>query len=315
MRFVIDDAPWASGDESSEVLEAGLDSLSDRLDVAAERGEETGYYEGLWELPVISATTVSELLFERENRLGVGRDVRVRLARQLDKLAGHTFDEPTARFLDVEVNGTTLLSPAAGYALAAAQDRRAVACITPLTSGRLGAQPVSAGDVQAVVHYVSDEPTHVEFFRDALQLENADEDAFGALATSAFPRLRFVEGVWRGLRDLSRPYRDRRDQLIQVFSVLNDSGPEIFARKRHQLIEAEFMSLGVDISPENTETLADGVCRRARERKFKDDLLVFEWHVKLEAHQDRIHVHPGVESSDHLPIVGIITRHLPLPGD
>jgi hypothetical protein len=44
-------------------------------------------------------------------------------------------------------------------------------------------------------------------------------------------------------------------------------------------------------------------------------VLVFEWHLKLEAHQDRLHVHPGVEASDHLPIVEVISRHLPLPGD
>ena len=315
MRFVIDDGPWAAATESGEVVEAGLDGLSERLDVAAERGEETGFYEGLWGLPVIGDTTVSDLLFEQPSPLGIGRDVRTRLARQLDKLAGHTFDEPAAQFLDVEVNGATLLSPAAGFALAAAQDRRAVACLTPSTSGRVGAQPVSSGEVRGSVHYVTDEASHVAFFRDAIRLENADEDAFGALSNSAFPQLRFVDGVWRGLRDLSRPYRDRRDQLIDVFSVLNDSGPTIFALERHQQIEAEFMSRGVDISPENTETLADGTCRRARERPFGDQVLVFEWHVKLEAHQDRIHVHPGVEASGHRPIVGIISRHLPLPGD
>ena len=315
MRFVIDDGPWATGDETGEEIEAGLDSLSERLDIAFARGEETGFFEGLWGLPVVGTMTVSDLLFEHENPFGLGRDVRTRLARQLDKLAGHTFDEPTARFLDVNVGVKAILSPAAGYALAAAQERKAVACLTPSTSGRTGAQPVSAGEIRGAVHYVSGEPSHVGFFRDAIRLENAAEESFAAMSTSAFPQLRFVDGVWRGLRDLSRPYRDRRDQLIDTFSVLNDSGPAIFALGRNQRIEAEFMSRGIDISPENAETLADGTCRRARERRFRDEMLVFEWHVKLEAHQDRIHVHPGVKASENLPIVGIITRHLPLPGD
>lgn len=315
MRFVIDDGPWAAADETGETIEAGLDHFSERLDVASERGEKTGLYEGLWDMAVIGETTVSDLLFERENPLGIRRDARTRLARQLDKLSGLRFDETAARFLDVKVGGNTLLSPAAGFALASAQARQAVACLTPPTSGRMGAQPVSAGEARGTVHYVCDEPTHVEFFREAIRLENADEGAFAALSTSAFPQLHFVEGVWRGLRDLSCPYRDRRDQLIHALSVLNDSGQAIFALRRNQQIEAEFRSLGVEISPENTQTLEDGRCRRARERRFRDEVLVFEWHVKLEAHKDRIHVHPGVKASEHRPIVGIITVHLPLPGD
>lgn len=315
MRFVIDDGPWAAGNETGAEIEAGLDSLSDRVDVAFERGEKAGFYEGLWSMQVIGTMTVSDLLFARENPLGLGRDVRTRLARQLDKLAGHTFDESAVRFVDVDVGVSATLSPAASYALAAFQERRAVACLTPSTSGRRGGQQVFGGEVRGTVHYVFDEITHVSFFRDAIRLENADEETFGVLSMSAFPQLCFVDGVWRGLRDLSRPYRDRRDQLINTFSVLSDHGADIFAFGRNQRIEAEFMSLGIHISPENTETLADGHCRRARERRFRDEILVFDWHVKLESHLDRIHVHPGVNASGHKLIVGVITRHLPLPGD
>lgn len=315
MRFVIDDGPWADEAASAEAIELGLDDLSERLSVASDRGEDIGYYEGLWGVAVIGNTTVTDLLFGQERSRGISNDVRRRLARQLDRLGQHTFDEPTARYLDVEVLGKSILSPASGLALAAAQERRAVACLTPTSSGRRGAQTVSAGDAKGTVHYVGDEPSHVAFFRDAMRVENADEDGFAALSTSAFPRLHFVDGVWHGLRDLSRPYRDRREQLIDVFSVLNDEGPSIFGMKRAQKIEAEFMSRGVTISRENQETLTDGACRRARERQFGQERLVFDWHVKLELHQDRIHVHPGVDASEHQPIVGIITRHLPLPGD
>jgi hypothetical protein len=157
--------------------------------------------------------------------------------------------------------------------------------------------------------------TQVELFRDAIRIENADEDGFASLAPSAFPALAFVDGVFRGLRDLSRPYRDRRDDLILHLSALSDHGAWIFALQQNAKIEAEFMSRKITISRETHETITDGRCRRARERAHGGTTFVFDWHTKIELHIDRIHVHPGTAASGGRVMVGIIHRHLPLPGD
>jgi hypothetical protein len=315
MRLVVDDAPWAPDDVTKAALEDALHALADRILAATSRKERVGVYVDIWKLALVGEHTLSALIYDLDNPRGLGRDVRTRLARLFDKLASHTFDEGALPAIEADVHGARLLAPGIVLAWSAASERRAMACITPPSSRRAGRVAVRVNDAEQHVHFVADEATHTAFFRDAIRIENADEDGFAALAPSAFPELGFVEGVFRGLRDLSRPYRDRRDDLIFHLSVLNDDGARIFALEQNQQIEAEFMSRKVTISRETRETIADGRCRRARERTYGGQTLVFEWHTKIELHQDRIHVHPGTAGAGRRVLVGVIHRHLPLPGD
>jgi hypothetical protein len=41
--------------------------------------------------------------------------------------------------------------------------------------------------------------------------------------------------------------------------------------------------------------------------------LVFDWHVKIEPHIDRIYFHPPTSESGGRPVVGVIHKHLRLP--
>lgn len=315
IRLVIDDAAWAPDDVALDDLEDALHALADRILESTRRRERVGFYVDLWNLALVGRHTLSMLIHEGANPRGLGRDVRRRLARLFDELSSATFDETALPALEVEIGGAHLLSPAAVLAWSAATERRAVGCITPPTSARSGRLRVGVDGDHQLVHFVSDEATHVALFRDAIRIENADEDGFAALASSAFPALVFVDGVFRGLRDLSRPYRDRRDDLIHHFSVLSDHGAALFALEHNAKIEAEFMSRKITISRETRETILDGRCRRARERSHAGATFVFEWHTKIELHLDRIHVHPGVPASGGKVMIGVIHRHLPLPGD
>lgn len=315
MRFAVDDASWAPDEVVPEALEAGLDALADRLIEARERGEDVGLYDGFWGIHLVGAHRPEHLLFDAANPRGLGRDVRLRVARLLDQIAANGFDEGALPDVEADVAGARLLTPAAILAWAAVGARRAVGCITPPCSGRSGATAVAVAGEVRTVHYVADEATHVAFFRAAIELENADEDAFAALAPSAFPMLGFADDLWRGLRDLSRPYRDRRNDLVRHLSVLNDRGAELFALREHLKIETGFAAHGITISPETTETMADGRCRGAREATFDGRRLVFEWHTKIEPHVDRIHVRYVPAPPTNRVVVGILHRHLPLPGD
>lgn len=315
MRFVIDDAPWARDDVSLEMLETGLDNLADLIESTQSRGERIGIFSDIWKLALVGTDTLVSLLYEKDNPRKLAKTVRARLARQLDKIAGNTFDEDSLSALDAKIFGASLLAPAAIRAWQEVKERRALGCLTPQTSGRQGRVGVCVAGEEKPVYFVVDEATQVAFFRDAIQLENVDENGFGALAPAAFPNLCFVDGVWRGLRDLSRPYRERRDEIIYYLSVLSDHGAAIFALRQNASIESEFGSRGVSISPESTETMKDGRCQRARTRDYANETLVFEWHIKIEPHIDRIHIHPGTASSNQRIIVGIIHKHLHLPGD
>jgi hypothetical protein len=157
------------------------------------------------------------------------------------------------------------------------------------------------------------EPAHLaNLFRRAIFQEKVSEAEFATLAPLAFPDLAFVEGCLRGVRDLSCPLQDILETLMLHLSVLNDHGAAIFARKRGQGIEQGFQEHRVTIAPETGETMAKAKARRERERAHEGETLVFEWHTKLQPHQNRIHVHPPTAKSGGWVIVGIIHEHLTL---
>ena len=165
------------------------------------------------------------------------------------------------------------------------------------------------------LYFVCDESSHVEFFRAVVVEENADRQAFEALVASAYPGIDFADGALGGLNDLSVSFRARRADVMRHFAVLSDHGRAIFDLRRNQAIEDEFACRGITISLENTETRNDAACRNARTKSYRGGSLFFEWHAKIEPHIDRIHVHPGVPASDGRVIVGVLHKHLPLPGE
>jgi hypothetical protein len=308
-RFVLDDLPWANQEED---LIEGLDSLCERLDVARVRGEAVSCYAP-YEAFRVGRKTLVDLL---DPQSLLPRDLRVRLRIHVDRL--ETLDESSLQAFDVVFDNAEYFAPAVAWAGWNARQGAAVGCLTPscsLRRGRLHLSILGTTPLLAEVHFVSDEPSHVDFFRTAIVLERADESAFASLAPSAFPDIHFVDGVWRGLRDLSRPYHARRNELIRHLSVVNDHGAAIFALGRNALIQNGFREHGIEISPESHETIADTRCRQERERLFRGESLLFEWHLKIESHVDRIHLHPGTLKSGNRVIVGIIHSHLRLPGD
>jgi hypothetical protein len=81
----------------------------------------------------------------------------------------------------------------------------------------------------------------------------------------------------------------------------------------NQIIERRFVGFNVDISPENPNVYRDPDCRRAREITIGTTKLYCEWHAKIQAHQNRIHVHAPVKESNEKFIVAIVHEHLELP--
>lgn len=308
MRFVVDDAPWAPDDVAVGLLEEALVGLTERLEVAAARSEAVEVYEGLLWMQIVGADTLYSLLYEADNPRSLPHDLRLALGRRLDKCA--SFDELGLPSVDAVIDGVNHTSPAAVRAHGRIGERAATACLTPATSGRRDEAQVVVAGVPRAVRYVVDEPSHVAFFRDAFAVENADEESFASLAPHAFPELEFADGLWGGLRDFSRPYRDRRDELVTMLGALSDHGRRIFGLPQRDWI-AHFAAVRIEISPESSSDMKPP-CLRHRQRELRGETLTFEWHMKLDRHVDRVHVHPGTARADGRPVVGILTRHLPL---
>lgn len=308
MRFVVDDAPWAPDGAPSEALVLGLEDLARRLRAAVDRDETVVVYDDIWRMHLVGRHSLVDLLYDPENPANLPRDLRLAIGRALE--ACPSFDETELAEVDASVDGVALLSPAATLAHKNVGERAAVGCISPACSGRAGPLEVSVAGVRHTVHYVADEASHVAFFRAAFEVENADEDDFAALALHAFPDLAFADNLWRGLRDFSKSYRDRRDDLVEALGAFSDHGRRIFALPQSLWI-AEFGAVGLTISPESSNDMR-GRCLTHRQRTWRGKLITFEWHIKLDPHIDRIHVASGYGHTNGPPIVGILIDHLPL---
>lgn len=308
--LVVDDVIWSRTPVTNEALVEGLEVMAEMLRDLAERKEHVLAGDDLYEVARIEEASLYQILFVMRDV--VPQRLRVELQKRLDKVASIPASE--IEEIEVSVNGELHVTAAVSYGAMQARAGNAVGILTPNFSGRKGRLEVECAHETVGVHFIPDEPTRLVFVRGVL-VKVVDEDEFAGLSGSAFPRLHFVDDVFDGLRKLSKPLRDIAEDLVKHLSVLSDHGREIFDLKIHKAIEDRFRGHGVDISPENKETLADAKCLRARSRDVDGMTLVFEWHTKIEPHKDRVHVHSGATVTGGRVSIGVIHEHLPLPGD
>lgn len=330
MRFLLEEASWGwDGSDRTAYIER-IEQLLDRLDAARERGEAYAATRALLDQTIFDAHTLYDLLWSQDAPLRLPSEVRQRV----DALFGtirYWDDEMDWPAIDATIAGKAVISPSGALAHARVSEGSATACI-PLPGTWSGPCEVAVGGVVKRVHFVVDEASHRDFFRDALDVERVDGAGLAALAPHAFPDTFFLEGVWDGLRHFEGGYARVRDALHRLLSVLDDHGAWTFTDQTgrlsprepvpsgaaavpvtNQLIERRFRGWGLEIAPENPNVRADGECRRARERKLGSRTLYCEWHYKLEPHINRAHIHPPVPESGGKVIVAIFRDHLQLP--
>lgn len=183
----------------------------------------------------------------------------------------------------------------------------------------------------ASVHFLGDDRGRREFWREAIIIEGDDAASLQRHAVRAYPDLHFAEGALDGLGDLSGGYLAARREVRKTFATLDDGGawaftcpppavargeappPDPEARPTNQLIQTRFTGLGLDVAPEKPNVRNDRDCRIARETTIGDRTLYCHWHVRLEPHRNRIHIHEPVPENGYKLVVGIIAEHLPLP--
>jgi hypothetical protein len=315
-RFVVDESSWNVSLALVSDVVAALETFVDRLSVAREREEPVVKCSVLYEMEDVRA-----ILFDSPRRFDLDRDLRLRLMLEINRLGNWDAEElPNPDSIVIDGHACEM-APSVAWAHGQVELRRAVACLPLTAAGRRGLLDVELAGRTAAVWFVTDEREHVSFFRDAISLENADEDEFALLAPSAFPDLCFVDGVWKGLRAFGKPYRELRNTLIDIFTQLSDRGTAIFgwsetenrATASNHDIASRF--LGYQLAPESSYHLDDNRVREVRMRPFAGQNLLFSWHIKIEGHRDRIHIHPPIRESGGRVIVGILAEHLYLRGD
>jgi len=333
MAFVIDGSQWAFDGLSEFEVTRALETILERLATAAERGERVSVGEDLQTRHVLAELSIWSL-WSADSPVKLSFELRQELSAHLMRASCYLDEQEWPDGLvdpEVSIGGSaSACNVDVAWAHHSVLNGRAIACIGWKRKGKLQTRS-SAGLVE--VHFVADEPSHVAFFRHAIDIERDTEESLQRFAPHAFPDLFFLDGVWRGLSHFEGGYQEVRQELRRTLAVLNDHGQWIFSAPppalteddRHPgdpslspdrtLIKKRFKSRGLDVTPENSDVHDHKRCRTARERAIGERTLYLEWHVKLSPHINRVHIHPPCSESDNRVIIGIFHRHLPLPGD
>lgn len=302
-----------------------IDRFLDRIDMARQRNEQVMRSgRDIWDSPVNEDLTFYDLIYgdNPSQSAIVDPDRTRRLMIAIDRVAIWDDDPELLKLvgtLEVDVAGKQVFAPSLGLALACRAVPRVVGCLNFQSSGRAGALEVTAEDHVHPLHFVIDEDTHVQMFRDAIVLEDMDERAFESSAPSAFPGIQWVDGVWRGLGKFKRPYLEHREVLIKHLGVLSDEAARLFdelSATHPEQIAGNLGALGVDASDENGRTKRNAEARKDRTREFRGQDHVFWWHTKLRRNIDRIHFKWLRDDDDGRPgeiVVGVFIDHCHVP--
>lgn len=205
---------------------------------------------------------------------------------------------------------------------------RAVAC---MSLNRAGIYSTTSNKGTVQVHWISNKESTLQFWRSAIEIEGDTHESLRRLAPHAFPSLYIFPEVWNGLHRLSGGYLTHKDEIKRHLAEFNDHGtwaftspppaldrtepakPGPYKAPSNQIIERRFIGLNISIAPENPNVYSHPASRRAREISIHNKTLYCEWHAKIQAHQNRIHVHPPVKESEGKFIIAIVHEHLELP--
>jgi hypothetical protein len=144
------------------------------------------------------------------------------------------------------------------------------------------------------------------FYRSLYALENVREEDFLNLANDAFPDLDFAVGLRFSKLDGGYSWRDL---IVKHLSILNDDFLGVYVSEQGNSAQIS-ARIGIDVSIEG-ETRSSERLMAMRDVEFDGHVFRCEWHSKLEPHRNRIHFHPGDDSTGRKTLIGIFVDHLP----
>jgi hypothetical protein len=322
--LVIEESSWSVGaDGDRQHYIERIEQWLERLDVAWERNEGVAASRELMHVAAFGGS-VSDFLWGG----GLPREVQERVVIHIGRIRWWD-DEEDWTSLEARVASEDLdLVPSIAYVHQRVADGETLACL-PLPGRWHGPTEVIVDERTETLHFVTDEETHRDYFRDAVARQKVNLTAVAELAPHAFPCICFCEHVWREARDFEGGYARVRLSLLQFLAAFDDHAYWVFTDESgrvgrdeltvsaggvgvtRKLIEQRFYKLGFEVSPESPEIANNSSWRRAREREIQGSILYCEWHYKIEGHTNRVHFHGPVPASQDRPIIAIFTQHLP----
>ena len=312
MGFVIDEISWTfDGLDSEQCIEV-LESILDCIDDAMGKGHNCCYSDDLFHMPIREGHSFYEL-YEINTPLLIPQEIRERVAVAFGRLQSwQDMESPWPNdFYIVVDGGANEYAPSIAWAHAqtSADHACAVACITHPFRWRSGCREVDVSGEKTPIWFVNTERDREYYFRWMITETAKTPAEMEILAVSAFRSLDFAEGVFKGIKSMSKPFVAIAPAIVTHLSVLSDEGKRIFSGPRER-VSAEFGALGINISDENGNTKKNTRARAERTIVFNHEELQCWWHTKIEPHQDRIHIYPEKLRTGGRLIVGIFCDHL-----
>jgi hypothetical protein len=331
MSFVVDGSEWQFDGVSLNVISTSIDGILDFVEISRKREERIWVGDDLQTRTMLGGEDLWSIA-SSSGALGLLPEVAQELAAWLGSAPRYADGEwPDGMETDLEIavaDAPVVSAPDLAWAHHSVRARKPVACLSLFRSGMFVTRSAAGS---ANVFWVKTEEDRVSFWRNAIILDGDSADSLDRFASQAYPRIYFCRGALGGKAKLGGGYLAVRSVVQRCLASLSDHGewaftfprpalrpnepmgPDPTARPTRKIIEDRFRGLGIEIAPENPDVFKDPVCRRAREVLVRGKLLYCEWHIKIELHRNRIHVHAPVAETDNKVAVAIIDEHLPLP--
>jgi hypothetical protein len=301
-RFVVDERSLDFTDVDTAVITESLELFADEIAELRADGELISILSGWGSIACMDNADLSWLLATSDL---IPRDLGAQLLSLLDKCIA--WDEANDVAVDplIEIDGERFESYGIAWSAERQSDGLASAVVTLSHRPHRGAQRVKANSISVELHFVAEPKDHPAFYRSICVTETLDEDAFYRIATKAFPRLRFAEGLT--FRRFAGRFEDVFPSVVTHLGVLNDSFLEAYRLERGHSGRIS-MRIGIDVSIEGTQTRSSESLMKQRDAVFEGTTYRCEWHSKIEPHRNRIHFSPP--SAGNVIVVGLFVDHL-----
>jgi len=331
MAFVVNGSEWCFDGLPVEDVERIIEDFLEFKDISNERGEAVEIGDDFQNRPMREADTLWDMFAENSDQ-SLSGELRQSLAAWLGSARYYA---DAAEWPDGAENTVVSIGESEP------NENPDVAWVHHCVRAGIPAACFSLGDPivcntktesgEAVVYFVRHDDQRIAFWRNQILIEGDNDVCLPRLAPHAYPEIHFVSGVLSHLNRLSGGYLASRNVIRSTFASLNDWGDWVFNcpppaetpdengvvpsgdHPSNQLIEKRFLGFGMTVVPEKPNVYQKKNCREARETVLSGRTLYCEWHVKIELHRNRIHIHKPVAESNHKVIVGMIAEHLPLP--
>lgn len=286
--------------------------MLDLLDDADRQGHLACYSDELFNIPVYKDKCFYDL-YDPEAPFQISRDVQERIAvifSRLPKWQDYPDIWPTSFAVQVD-DGPNEEAPSIAWAHAQALQNvpEHIGCLAFPTIRKSASLDVVVNEQKVSLYFVGCNHSYCDFFRWLIVEITTNPAEMAKLSPSAFPALVFVDNVFNGIKDMSKPYRELVPKIVHHLGVISDHGKRIF-QGAWDKAPAELGALGVNASDENGNTKGNSTAYKQRIAIFQGVETVFWWHSKLQKDRDRIHFNPDQVHKGGKIIVGIFCRHL-----